>query len=132
MGTLYFRVHIGLYHSADYILWSFGINVALHVITAVHEQPQQTECGIFISCAIALFPKEPFFFFQSLHVHTIIHLQRNLRLSHVLVVSILSCVPTSKVSLPHFARLAVFVDRFLWDYNGKPLFKDRHRRKMDQ
>ena len=27
----------------------------------------------------------------------------------------LSCVPTSKVSVPHFARLAVFVDRFLWD-----------------
>ena len=43
-----------------------------------------------------------------------------------------SCVPTSKVSVPHFARLAVFVDRFLWDYNGKPLFKDRHRRKIDQ
>ena len=34
--------------------------------------------------------------------------------------------------MPHFARLAVFVDRFLWDYNTKPLFKDRHRRKMDQ
>ena len=44
----------------------------------------------------------------------------------------LSCVPTSKVSVPHFARLAVIVDRFLWDYNGKPLFKDRHRQKMDQ
>ena len=44
----------------------------------------------------------------------------------------LSCVPTNKVSAPHFARLAVFVDRFLWDYNGKPLFKDRHRRKKDQ
>ena len=42
----------------------------------------------------------------------------------------LSCVPTSKVYVPHFARLAVFVDRFLWDYNGKPLFKDRHRRKI--
>ena len=34
-----------------------------------------------------------------------------------------SCVPTSKVYVPHFARLAVFVDRFLWDYNGKPLLK---------
>ena len=34
---------------------------------------------------------------------------------------ILSCVPTSKVSVPHFAHLAVFVDRFMWDYNGKPL-----------
>ena len=44
----------------------------------------------------------------------------------------LSCVPTGKVSVPHFARLAVFVDRFLCDYNGKPLFKDRHRRKIDQ
>ena len=44
----------------------------------------------------------------------------------------LSCVPTSKVSVPHFARLAVFIDRFLWDYNGKPLFKDRHRRNMNQ
>ena len=33
--------------------------------------------------------------------------------------------------MPHFARLAVFVNRFLWDYNGKPLFKDRHRQKFD-
>ena len=41
----------------------------------------------------------------------------------------LGCVPTSKVSVPHFARIAVFVDIFLWDYNGKPLLKDRHRRK---
>ena len=39
---------------------------------------------------------------------------------------------TSKVSVPYFSCLAVFVDRFLWDYNGKPLFKDRQRRKMDQ
>ena len=37
-----------------------------------------------------------------------------------------SCVHTSKVSMPHIARPAVFVDRFLWDYNGKPLFKDRY------
>ena len=27
---------------------------------------------------------------------------------------------------------ATTVARFLWDYNGKPLFKDRHIRKMDQ
>ena len=52
-------------------------------------------------------------------------------LNHDEAMHVLSCVPTSKVSVPHFARLAVFVDRFLWDYNGKPLFKDRHRRKMD-
>ena len=53
-------------------------------------------------------------------------------IDYVIATPNLSCVPTSKVSVPHFARLAVFVDRFLWDYNGKPLFKDRHRRKMDQ
>ena len=34
-----------------------------------------------------------------------------------------SCVSTSKVYVPHFARLAVFVDRFMWDYNGKPLLR---------
>ena len=36
----------------------------------------------------------------------------------------LSCVYTGKVSVSHLARLAVFVARFLWDYNGKSLFKD--------
>ena len=39
--------------------------------------------------------------------------RRDLLISENANIYTLSCVPTSKVSMPHFARLAVFVDRFL-------------------
>ena len=32
--------------------------------------------------------------------------------------------------MSHVACPAVFVVRFLWEYNGKPLFKDAHGRQI--
>ena len=86
------------------------------------DQPGHSSSLISLHCSLNGYPRTQNFFRQTKTDNAQAYLSP---LGAYII--LLSCVLTSKVSVPHFARLAVFVDRFLWDYNGKPLFKDRHR-----